>query len=110
MCVCGRTPGRRAAGGKADGAGGGRWTQPEQRPLLRATFNDQQLQGNRFAAWEGPRVALTLSIVPERCRPAETGTLVFLHPGQGSSEEQVGWQTWYVSALAVISSPENSPV
>lgn len=35
-------------------------------------------------------MALTFSIVPERCRQAETGTLVFLRPGQDSSEEQVG--------------------
>lgn len=81
----GGTPGCRDAGGRADG----QWAQPDQRALAREKLNDQQLQGNRCAAWETPCLVPIISTVPERCRQAEW------HSGLSVSrtrllEEQVG--------------------
>lgn len=80
----------RGAGGRVDGAGDGRWAQPDQRPSARVKLNDRWLQGNGFAAWESPCLAPAPGAVRERCRQAATGTLVLLCLRQDSSEEQVG--------------------
>lgn len=88
--AAGKLGGCRGAGGRAHGTGDSWWAQPDQRHSARARLNNQQLLGKQFAVWESPRLAPALSAVPERCIQAETGTLVYLHSGPDSSEEQVG--------------------